>query len=148
MMRLSWGTGITCVYTVFALGTLAMVAFAISHPVDLVGADYYQQSIAYDTRIAALSRADEVSDAVTIALQPNGRLHLGLPVSQVSRATGTVTLYRPSDASADRQWDLPIGAHGAVSIPLDGLPAGVWRVRLEWVIDGQTFYREQVVKLP
>jgi hypothetical protein len=148
MTRLSWGTGITCVYTAFAVGTLGMVAFAIGHPVDLVGADYYQQSITYDARIAAVSRADEMSEAVTIALQPNGRLQIRLPAAQASRATGTLTLYRPSDASADRQWALPVGAQGAASVPLEGLAAGVWRVRLEWVVDGQTFYREQVVQLP
>jgi hypothetical protein len=113
-----------------------------------VGADYYQQSTTYDARIAAVGRADDVGDAVTITLQPDRRLQIVLPAAHATRATGTVTLYRPSDASADREWRLPAGEQRPASIHLEGLAAGVWRVRMEWSVDGHTFYREKVVQLP
>ena len=149
MPRLSWGTGIVLVYSAFAMGTLGMVTFAIGHPVDLVGADYYQQSTAYDARLAAIARADAVGEALAINVNPTTReVQVHLPPAHLARASGMVTLYRPSNAADDRRWPFLAGAAHTLSVPFDGRPAGVWRVRVEWTVDGQSFYREQIVYLP
>ena len=145
-MRISWGTATTLVYSTFALGTIGMVTFAVGHPVDLVGADYYAQSTAYDLRIAAIERADAFGNEVAIAADAEQRLlHVRLPGAHASQARGEVTLYRPSDAGSDRRWPLEPG--GVTSVPVAGLEAGIWRVRVEWTSGGQSFYREQVLRL-
>jgi hypothetical protein len=63
------------------------------------------------------------------------------------RATGTVTWYRPSDATFDRSVPLTVDAEGVQRLETTGLPAGLWRVKVEWAVDDVAFYFEQPVML-
>jgi nitrogen fixation protein FixH len=148
-IHLNWGVGITIVYTLFALGTVGVVAFAMTQPVDLVSDDYYEQSLVYDQRIAAIENGDALGPAVVVAIEAGTRsLRVELPVADASRAHGEVNLYRPSTIGADRTFALALDAAGTQRIPLTGLASGIWRARLRWTEGSRTFYREQVVTVP
>lgn len=148
MRYLSWGTGITLVYSAFAAGTLGMVAFAVAHPVDLVGANYYQESTSYDQRIAAIERTTAPGGPRVIVATGERTLTVTMAAAYGRQAVGTVTLYRPSAAGADRSWPLVLDAEGRASLSLRDLAAGSWRVRIEWTAAGQAYYHEQLVQLP
>jgi nitrogen fixation protein FixH len=63
--------------------------------------------------------------------------------------TGTVTLYRPSDRTADRVVPLSLDAEGRQQIRVEGPAAhGRWTVKLAWRAGQREFYREQIVWLP
>jgi nitrogen fixation protein FixH len=148
-IHLNWGVGIAIVYTLFALGTVGVVAFAMTQPVDLVSDDYYEQSLIYDQRIAAIENGDALGPAVVVTVDAGTRsLRVVLPVADSAHARGEVTLYRPSAMGVDRTFTLALDANGAQQIPLTGLASGVWRARLRWAEGARTFYREQVVMLP
>jgi nitrogen fixation protein FixH len=145
MARLNWGTGIAAVYTVFALSTLGFVGFAMSRPVDLVSPDYYQRSLRQDQRMAAIDNASRLGAALSVAVDPSTRrLTVTLPGDAPS---GTITLYRPSDASSDRRTPLAL-THGGQSVDTAGMASGHWVVQLEWTADGRSFYHETPVFLP
>ena len=146
--RLSWGTGIALAYAAFAAGTIAMVTFAIAHPVDLVGANYYEDATAYDARIAAIERTDAVGGVVVTCDTKQRLLRIALPTAHARLATGTVTMYRPSAAQADRSWPLNLDSEARMTAVLTDLPAGFWRVRVEWTVADQAFYRELMQHLP
>jgi hypothetical protein len=57
-------------------------------------------------------------------------------------ATGTITLYRASDSTADRSAPLAIGADGRQSVSLSGFAAGAWSARASWTHDGRPFFAE------
>jgi hypothetical protein len=59
-MRLSWGWRIAIVYTVFAVSTVAFVAFAMTENVELVRKDYYEYSLVHDRTNASLNRAQHL----------------------------------------------------------------------------------------
>src|SRR5689334_20358696 len=111
--RLSWGTGIAMVYAAFAASTTGMVAFAMTHPVDLVSSDYYARSEQYDERMAAVERAGALGTRVSVAVDPASQsLIIMLPATDASIAHGTVQLYRASSARYDRRWPLVLDASG------------------------------------
>jgi nitrogen fixation protein FixH len=148
-IHLNWGVGITIVYTLFALGTVGVVAFAMTQPVDLVSDDYYERSLTYDQQIAAIENGDALGPAVVVAIEPGTRsLRIGLPVADASRAHGEISLYRPSTLGADRTFGLALDASGTQRVPLAGLAPGLWRARLRWTEGSRTFYREQIVTVP
>ena len=146
--RLHWGTGIAAVYILFAAVTIGFVAFALGQPVELVSADYYAQSLAVDGRADAVARADALGAAFTAGVSPDGSAVLiAIPPDASNRADGTITLYRPSEAAADRIVPLRLDARGAQRVAAADLARGRWIVKLAWTSDGRDYYREQPVML-
>ncbi|MEO8070412.1 MAG: FixH family protein [Acidobacteriota bacterium] len=145
--RWNWGSAVAVVYATFAVATTGVVWFAVEHPVDLVSSDYYQQSLTYDERIAAIERGDALGTSVGVVEDDAGVLTVRLPPEQARVARGTITLYSPSTATADRSVALSLDALGRQHIPVDGLRAGLWRVRLAWEAAGDTFYRDEAITL-
>jgi nitrogen fixation protein FixH len=145
-MQFNWGTGITAVYSAFALATSGFVYFAMRQPVDLVRPDYYAASLTHDDRLAATRRADALGDAVGVAVHDQARtLAITFPPAHLESMAGTLTLYRAADASADREMRIAPDRQGRQHVPLAGLARGQWLVKLEWRAAGQRFYTERLV---
>jgi hypothetical protein len=137
----NWATGIVLSYVVFATATLGFVVFALRRPVDLVAPDYYAQSLRQDRQMEAVRNARDLHATVVQSVERG--LLVTLPAAQAGDARGSVTLYRPSDASADRVVALKTDAAGRQQIPLQGLEPGVWSVRVRWTAQGREFYVEE-----
>jgi hypothetical protein len=144
----NWGTGIAVVYSAFALSTMGMVGFAMSRPVSLVSADYYEQSLHEDAKRAAVGNAGALGSRVSIAVRSADRLELRLPLEHARTASGTITFYRASDASKDRAVAVRLDADGTQAVSLAGLASGQWLVKVRWVAEGRDFYLERPVLVP
>jgi hypothetical protein len=144
-IHFNWGTGIAMSYVAFAAATMAFVVFAVRRPVDLVAADYYAQSLKQDQQMDAVRNARGLGDAASIVQSEDRAVVVSLPAAHAASACGTITLYRASDASADRVVDLKMDANGRQRVSLDGLKAGVWSVRARWTADGRDYYLEERV---
>jgi hypothetical protein len=141
----NWGTGIAITYTAFALATSGFVTFAMNRPVDLVSQDYYAQSLRLDQRMQAERNARGLRSTPAIVQESERVVRLTVPPDQARSARGTITLYRPADASADRTIDLVPDANGRQDIPLGGLAPGNWIVKVQWTVEGMNYYCEQAV---
>ena len=143
-----WGIGIALVYAIFAGGTIGFVAFAMRQQVDLVSADYYSQSLAYDERMAAAARADALGDAFSVTADPgSSSVTIEWPRDMLVEG-GEITLYRASDASADRQFTVAPDESGRQRIQARGLEHGAWAVRVNWNAGGKAFFVERRLMLP
>ncbi len=147
-ITLNWGTGIALVYTAFAAATTGFVTFAMSRSVDLVSADYYAQSLQQDQRMDAERNTAALASPPEVVQSGARALVLSLPSAHAASATGTVTLYRPSDASADRVLPLAVDADGRQQIALDGLARGRWLLQVRWSAGGRDYYFEEPVIVP
>jgi hypothetical protein len=141
-VTMNWGTAIASVYTVFAVSTLGFVTFAMARPVDLVATDYYAQALRQDERMLAERNAQALRPAPAVRQVDGRTVLLSLPASHAESASGTVTLYRASDARADRSLPLAIGQAGLQRIALDGLAPGQWLVKVQWQAGGLGYYVE------
>ncbi|MEI6245074.1 MAG: FixH family protein [Acidobacteriota bacterium] len=148
-LRWNWGHSIAAAYTLFALITVGFVVFAMEQRVDLVSPDYYEKSIALDARRAAEANARSLGADFTINEAAGGQaVTVHWPSSGTSGATGTVTLYRPADATADRHTPMTPDASGTQTIALSGLAPGRWMLQVEWTVGGRAFYAEHRVIVP
>jgi len=139
----NWGTKVALVYGLFATGTLAMVAIAVSHRVDLVSPDYYAQALATDSRMAARENARHLT-GFSISEDADG---LVITWPHTPDGGGTVTLYRASDAAADRVTPVAPARDGRQVVGLSGLPSGAWRLQVSWQYGGSPYYIERVLTL-
>lgn len=131
-MKINWGWRVAIVYTLFALGTLGVVAFAASRDVDLVRPDYYEHTLMHEATAHALENGRRLGTGADIVVDDSVGLVVRIPASQASAANGTVTLYRPNSVKDDRMIPLRVDGRGVMNIPLNGLGRGRWRVFVEW----------------
>jgi hypothetical protein len=159
-VRINWGVAITIVYITFATATVSFVVFAVGRPVELVSADYYEQSLKHDAHRRAMANAEALGDAVRIAAVEDAAedaagdartiaISIATPTAQTRAlpVTGTVTLYRPSDQTGDRVTALSLDDEGHQRIRVESAARGRWVVKLAWRAGRQDFYREQTVWL-
>lgn len=139
-MKLNWGWRIAIVYTVFALGTLSFVGFALTKDVDLVRPDYYEQGLKHDDHVRAIARAQALtpSPACTIA---NGVLRCALPPSMAG-ALLEIELYCASQTRQDKAFTSTVAADGVITIPLSGYTAAPWKLTATWRHAGQLYRLE------
>lgn len=143
-IRGHWGAGIAAVYTAFAAITVSFVVFAMRQPVDLVSPDYYAQSLAHDSKLAATARADAPGAAFSLAVSADGR-RIDFSWAGARPASGEVTFYRPAGAAADRRVAIAPDATGRQSIAMPDAHGGLWIVQVEWTAGGERFYAERRV---
>jgi hypothetical protein len=145
MRSFNWGHGVGLVYTAFAIATIGFVTFAMGTPVDLVSDDYYALSLRQDARMEAERNAGTLRPAPAVVQAAGGAAVFSLSPEQAAGAAGTITLYRPSDAAADRTVALDLGADGRQQVALEGLAQGRWILQVRWSAAGREYYFEQPV---
>src|SRR5690606_13836532 len=96
----------------FAISTVGFVVFAAQYPVELVRDDYYAGALRHDERRAAVENATALGAPVVSAGEDGRSVIVALPEEQAADAAGTVRLYRPADAAADRLVGLAPDASG------------------------------------
>jgi hypothetical protein len=137
-----WGTKIALTYTLFATGTLTMVGIAVSQRTDLVTPDYYARALKQDERMAALANTAALGAAFAIT-QTDDVVRVQWPHQPES---GSLVLYRPSNADADRTLPLAatvVAAGAEQQVPLTGLMPGSWRAQVTWTWQGRPYYAER-----
>ncbi|MBI2949879.1 MAG: FixH family protein [Verrucomicrobia bacterium] len=140
-----WPIAIIGFFAVFITFMAGFITFAARQRMDLVRADYYEDEILYQRQIDRVKRTHPVRSEVAIALDAaQERLNVTLPVANSeSPITGRIHLYRPSNASLDRELDLALKPDGTRQVAVKDLLPGLWRARLIWSVDGQEFYCDQ-----
>jgi len=130
------------------LAALAGVLWVAFRQTDqLVSSNYYDQEMRYQGRMEALQRTRALGAALALRQEP-GQVILQIPDTQAGRRpAGTIRLFRPSDARQDRDMLLATDAAGRQVIDVRGLTAGLWRISVEWTVDGLTYYVEDPMVL-
>ena len=136
-------------------GNAVMIWIAVQAEPNLVRADYYDASKRYDSEQAARMASDRLGWQVgdVEALRTHERIALRVTDAQgrpVSGLTGSVSAYRPSDASLDQSLHVSEDAaepglyHVAFSRPASGL----WRLTLDLQQGGWRLYHELALVTP
>jgi hypothetical protein len=132
---------------VLVISFLATFAtWAVQQNMDLVRADYYDEEIRYQQHLDRQQRTRGLAPGAAVGFEAAAqRIRVTLPAAHAARATGSIRLYRPSDARLDRERPLRLDPDGQQSLDARELPAGLWKVRVHWTTDGEEFFLEQPV---
>ncbi|MGB0368633.1 MAG: FixH family protein [Flavobacteriales bacterium] len=135
---MNWGWGISIFYGSFVVFMLGMVTLAFQQDFDLVADDYYEQEIAYQGRIDQMNNAAE--DRQKVAVTSNGesvQLAFGATATDVS-----VHFFRPSDDTMDFLLEEE-NVELALNVPISRFRKGKYLVKIEWKLNGKTYYQEE-----
>jgi hypothetical protein len=146
-MKLHWGTGIAIAFLAFAAGILTMVTISMNREVDLVSDDYYQQELRHQDQIESAKRSKVLPEQPSIGVT-GSTVTLKLPGAFSPASTaGTLTFYRPADRKRDFVVPLKLDSSNTQYVRTASLQKGLWRVKIRWSQQNQTYYHEEPITI-
>lgn len=144
-MKLSWGVGITLSIIGFLVVSVGTIIFSFSEDVNLVRDDYYEQEIVYQQQINKIKRTEALSEQLEIKVI-NSTISLNFPSMFNSESiSGIITLYRPSDRKDDLMIPISVDTTNTLLLTTKTMSKGLWRVKVDWIADNNTYYNEKII---
>lgn len=145
-----WPWALSGFLALFFTAAVSFIAFAVGQDMDLVRPDYYDQEIRYQEHLDRVERTRHLGGGPGLEERfGEGQLVFRLPASQAgAAATGSLKLYRPSNARLDRTVALEPDVGGRQVIPVAGLAPGLWRVQAIWRVKDQEFGADWTLVVP
>ncbi len=144
-MKISWGVGIAITIIIFTLISVSFIVFSFSQDVNLVTDDYYARELAYQDQIDKEKRTRELPEQLKISVDKNN-IFLQFPnIFSGKNIEGTVHLYRPASRHKDALFSIAVNDSNLFVIPTDTLIEGMWRVKVDWMVDSTSYYNEKII---
>lgn len=138
---MNWGKGIMIVMGLFIVFIGVLVSILISQKVDLVTEEYYQEEIAYQHEIDAISSGNEL-DALIVS-QKDNQLIIQF-AKNIEPDSVVLKLWRPNNKKLDQSYS--IQGTELFLIPLKDLQQGNYDLKCEyWVGKNVSVQKKQVV---
>lgn len=147
--RFSWGVGIWLLYGGFVVFILACVGFASMQTFDLVEDEYYERGVTYQKQMDKVQRTQALTEKPTARYDAASMAYVvTFPASFArERVNGTVMVYRPSNSQYDKSVAIALDSTRSMIIPMNNAPTGLWKIKMDWQYDGQSYYQEEVFVL-
>lgn len=142
---MNWGKAIILSFVLFAAFVAGMVTVCVRQDISLVTRDYYKEELAYQEQLDRKQNALELDTTPDIVIRGN---HLEVHYPELaSVSSGTVALFRPSDASLDQEFQLAPSAGPVQRFALERLAKGLYKARMQWVMNGREYFVEKIIVL-
>jgi len=141
-MAMNWGKWILLSFALFAIFMTVMVTVCIRQEVSLVSRNYYKEELAYQRQIDRMTNTDRLKNKPKILIHP-GVLEIQFGDAGVEQ--GELKLLRPSDQRLDRHFTILPEAVNRFDI--SRVPAGMYRAKVNWRMNGKEYYLEEVITL-
>ncbi len=141
-----WPASIIGFFVLAIIFLTTFIAWAVHQREDLVSANYYENEVRYQQQLDSMNRSQSLAVQSVITYEPaRQNIVITLPAAHSRSATGSVHLYRPSDARLDREVPLTLDPEGIQSLDAKQLQDGLWKVRIKWNANGQEYFLDQPV---
>ncbi|HEY8510613.1 MAG TPA: FixH family protein [Cyclobacteriaceae bacterium] len=142
---MSWGKAIILSFVLFAAFVAGMVTVCVRQNISLVTRDYYKEELVYQEQLDRKQNALELDTQPEIVVREN---YLEVHYPQLASVTsGSVLLFRPSDASLDHEFQLTPTSGPVQRFELQALAKGLYKARMQWVMNDREYYIEKVIVL-
>jgi len=138
---MSWGKGITVVFIVFGLGIGFLVYKSMTKNIDLVTSNYYEKELKYQEQIDKINNTNSLKQAVKFEFTGSA-LVITYPEAK-NGVTGEISFYKPSDAKNDFKLKVEPSADMKQVLSTENLHKGMWKVQINWAMDGKEFFNEE-----
>nr|WP_295928938.1 FixH family protein [uncultured Dyadobacter sp.] len=143
-MKMNWGAGIAALYAGFVVMILLLVGMSAGQKIDLVTDHYYEEELKFQGKIDKKQRAAALAEPLSWEITPTG-LQIHYPAAFGDSAiTGQIRLYCPSDDRNDREFAIR-AVNGEQTLASAQIPAGRYKIQVDWRNGGQTYWNEGVV---
>jgi nitrogen fixation protein FixH len=144
--RSFWPIGIAAFFVAAVTFLGIFITWSTRQREDLVADNYYENEVRYQEQLDRLNRTQTLATQIAVNYDAARRsIVIALPVAHAHGVSGSIHLYRPSDARLDRDVPLAIDAEGLQRLDARRLLVGLWKVRVKWNVGGEEFFFDQPV---
>lgn len=147
IMKINWGTGIVLAFIGFIgfiLYFIITINVSDTFDHDLVTDDYYKAELDYQNDIDKLNNAKTLNENIYYSKSVEG-LVLNFPSDiDISKVTGNVFLYRPSNKQLDFDTTISL-SKPFLLIPDQRLVDGRWNIKIDWQYNGQSYQYQETI---
>ncbi len=141
-----WPASIIGFFIVAVIFIVTYTAWAMRQREDLVSEDYYEREVRFQSHLDSMNRSQALATQTVVTFEPAQQaIVITVPAAQSLGATGSIHLYRPSDARLDHDLPLTLNAEGIQRLDSKKLSEGLWKVRVQWSANGQEYFLDQPV---
>lgn len=142
---MSIGKWIVVVFILFAAFIASLVVICVRTDISLVSKDYYKEELAYQDQIHRINNTAALT-AKPVFHVANHALTVTLDSTQAVER-GQLKIFCPSNEKMDRTFLLNTTNNLQQGFDLNGLQAGMYRIKFSWTKNGKDFYHEEVINL-
>jgi hypothetical protein len=140
---MGWGTKIAILYIGFVLLILTMVLKSMTHTVDLVSTDYYEQELKFQEKINGTKNTDSLHLVFKTEAR-NNMVSITYPEQWLGRTiTGKILFYRHSDSALDLSCSADQNDKGTQVFASGKFRRGSYKMLCDFVVDGKKFCYEE-----
>ncbi|HZW40137.1 MAG TPA: FixH family protein [Ignavibacteriaceae bacterium] len=147
MKKFNWGYGILIVFIVFILFALSNIIFFMNKDVELVANNYYEKGTDYQQQIKKISNSEALKSKIVIKQMDDNIEFIFPEVVKGKKVIGMITFYRPSNSKEDKYFSFNLDKRNDFIYNAKDLVKGMWRIKIDWQMDGQNYYSEETLFL-
>lgn len=137
--KFHWGHGIILTFLAFAAFMSYFYVNMSKEKIDLVGDHYYEDGQKFEQKQRLLQQTNQLPDKVSFQIDNiSKQLLLKIPAET---SDIKVDLFFMPDASKDQHLH-KTNPKNYWAIPLEGLPAGNWRISIKWIHQKKEYLQE------
>ena len=139
---MSWGWKITILYGSFVAMMVTLVIMSARQDIPMVTEDYYEKDLQYETHMVRVANSRNLEQDVTVVYnQKTQQVTVAFP-NEITDFSGEILCFRPSQEGLD--FTLPIEnlKEKTLTFRTSEMIPGRWKVKIDWVGDGEIYYRE------
>jgi hypothetical protein len=134
-MKWNWGTNLFIGAALFVVFIIFLVVSMMRQEVDLVEKNYYESGLAYENELEKFKRTEGLDhkffyhdslEQLVFTSAMGGNIH------------GIAYFYRPNESAKDYEMPFMLDEFGSCTIPTQAMHQGRWKVKFEWVLNGDT----------
>jgi len=144
-MKIGWGYRIAFLYISFASLIIYFVTRSMGEKIDLVSTDYYAQELKFQDKIESINRSNSLTEPLTFELN-DSEIIITYPGDLKGKPiVGNIIFFRPSDNIWDKTFKIKPGSDGMQIISTNGFTKGMYRIKIEYEVEGNKYYSEKQV---
>jgi hypothetical protein len=141
---MNWGYRIAIFFLAFISFMLFMLYQCTQQNFDLVAEDYYAQEVAFQEQINHQNNVSKLAQKPSWVVSEK---HFELSFPNLF-TEGNIYFFRPSDKNLDFEEMLKIDTNGQQQIALNKFSRGVYKIKLHWSDDKESYYIEEQIFIP
>lgn len=141
-IKINWGTGIVIAILSFMTFIIFLVVSMTTNQEfnhDLVVEEYYKQELSFQDQLDREANSLNLRRNIQVEQTENGFTVLFPTNMEVSKITGKILVYRPSDKEMDFNIPIALSSHQLL-IPAGNLEKGRWNIEIDWAYEKEFYY--------
>lgn len=134
-MKWNWGTKLFFAAALFIVFIIVLVTAMMREKIELVEKDYYESGLNYENELEKYRRTEGLDHKIVYV---DSTQQLLFSSAMGGNIQGTVFFYRPNQSSKDYTITFALNEYGSCTIPTQSMDKGLWKVKFEWMLNGDT----------